>query len=57
MNGNYIKCSDPGTIKKLRDLGFIILNESKGVVTFLNNIKDTKTFADMPVAFSNKLDT
>lgn len=55
-NDNYIKCSDPETIKKLKQLGFVLLSESNGVATFLNNPSVIKQFNDLKVAFTNLID-
>ena len=59
MNCNYIRCQDPETIKKLRQLGFVVLSEENGIVTFLNDPKTIRQFAEkenLAITFTNKLD-
>lgn len=59
MNCNYIRCQDPDTIKKLRQLGFVVLNEENGIVTFLNNPNISQKFAKddgLVITYTNKLD-
>lgn len=59
MNCNYIRCQDPETITRLKQLGFVVLNEQNGIVTFLNDPKTIRQFAEkdgLVITFTNKLD-
>lgn len=58
MNYNYIKSNDEETIKTLRRLGFVVLEECGGFTTFLNNPTTIKKFTtdDMKYTFTNKLE-
>ena len=57
MDGLYIKCSDPKTIQKFRELGFVVLSEKNGIVTFLNDGKQASRFSDARnVTYTNKVE-
>lgn len=57
MDGLYIKCSDPQTIQKFRDLGFVVLSEKNGIVTFLNEGRKAVKFSDARnVTYTNKME-
>lgn len=58
MNSNYIKSSDPDTIKKLKQLGFVLLEEKNGMSTFLNDPATIRKFAEpegMIITFTDKM--
>lgn len=58
MNCNYVKSSDPDTIKKLKNLGFVVLEEKNGMTTFMNDPATIKKFAGpekLIFTFSNML--
>lgn len=58
MNGkqNYIRTQDPHTIAELKKLGFIVLSEHNGIVTFLNDTKQMKNYSGLNVTYTNKLE-
>ena len=57
MNGTYIKCSDSETIKRFKDLGFIVLSENNGTVTFLNDAAKLQKFnGAVKATYTNKLE-
>lgn len=45
MNKNFIMTSDRETAAKLKKLGFSVVSENKGIITFVNK-------TDVPVDFS-----
>ena len=56
MNETYIRCSDAATIQKLKNLGFVLLSEERGIATFLNNPKWSKQFCNSdPVVYTSKM--
>lgn len=57
MNGTYIKCSHPETIKQLREMGLVVLSENNGIVTFLNDPSKQKNFSTTAkVVYTNKIE-
>ena len=59
MKCNYIRCQDPPTIEKLKQLGFIVLSEKNGIVTFLNDPNHIHHYAKdegLAVTYTNKLE-
>ncbi len=57
MNKTYIRCSDPKTISRLKELGYIILSEEGGFVTFLNDLTKPVNFSkDDKVVYTSKLE-
>ena len=59
MECNYIRCQDPPTIAKLKELGFVVLSEKNGIVTFMNDPKSIKGYAKdegLAVTYTNKLE-
>jgi hypothetical protein len=59
MNCNYIRSQDPETIKKLRQLGFVVLEEKNGIVTFMNDPATIRKFMEpenLAVTFTNKIE-
>jgi hypothetical protein len=59
MNCNYIRSQHPETIKKLKQLGFVVLSEENGIVTFLNDPATIKRFSQeegLVVTYTNKLE-
>lgn len=55
MNYNYIKCDQAETIQKLKNLGFVVLSEEKGVTTFLNMPHNIENFEELPIVYTNKM--
>lgn len=55
MNKNFIRCSDAETIAKMKNLGFVVLSESNGVVLFLNQKNKPLGFEEQKnVIYTNK---
>jgi hypothetical protein len=52
---NFIKVSDAETIEKMKSEGFQIIEETNGVVTFLNDTSKKVDFDDKKVVYTNKL--
>ena len=52
---NFIKCTDPETIKLLKKEGFKLISESNGVATFLNDSAKKINFDKTKIAYSNIL--
>lgn len=50
-----IKCSDVTTIEQLRKLGFQVVDEKNGIVTFINDLSKPQTFDKKKVVYSNIL--
>lgn len=57
MNSTYyIRTQDPHTIAELKRLGFVVLSEQNGIVTFLNDEKQIKKYNSLNVTYTNKLE-
>ena len=56
MQYNFIKVSDPETKNKLLSLGYVVLSESGGVTTFLNQTPQALKFDDGKAVYSNQLE-
>lgn len=59
MNCNYIRTQDPETAKKLRNLGFVVLEQKGDITTFMNDPATIKKFLQpehLAVTFTNKLE-
>lgn len=52
---NFIKVSDAETIEKMKSEGFQIIEETSGVVTFLNDTSKKVDFDEKKVVYTNKL--
>ena len=50
-----MKCSDPNTIKQLKELGYVVIDEKNGMTTFLNDLSKPQTFDKKKVVYSNVL--
>lgn len=57
MNKPFIKCKDAETIAELKKLGFVVLYEENGVVTFLNDVSKPLNFEKKDIYFTNKIET
>lgn len=56
-NKTYIRCSDPSTITKLKNLGYVVLSEEGGFVTFINDLTKQSNFSkDEKIIYTNKLE-
>lgn len=55
MSKNFIRCTDPETIEKLKKLNFQLVSESNGVATFVNDIKKPITFDKKKMAYTNNV--
>ena len=53
---NYIRSQDPHTISELKRLGFVVLSEHNGIVTFLNDEKQIQKYSGLIVTRTNKLE-
>lgn len=59
MNCNYIRTQDAETVQKLKNLGFVVLEEKGNIVTFLNDPNTIMKFMKpehLAVTFTNKLE-
>lgn len=57
MNTTFIRSSDPSTIKRLKELGYIVLSEDGKFVTFLNDPSKMKNFSkNEKLVFTNKME-
>jgi hypothetical protein len=58
MKYNFIKTSDPPTIKHLRSMGFkeVLGDKDSDVVTFINDADKPVTFSDAKVVYTNKIE-
>ncbi len=59
MVSNFIKTSDPATIKYLRDVGFKevkVANNKSDVITFVNNVDRPINFAKAKFVYTNKIE-
>jgi hypothetical protein len=57
MNCNYIRTQDAETVQKLKNLGFVVLEQKGNIVTFLNDPTTIKKFMSserLAVTFTNK---
>lgn len=50
-----IKCSDKNTIEQLIQLGYEMIDERDGIVTFLNDTSKPQTFDKQKIVYSNIL--
>lgn len=55
MSKYIIKCSDESTIEQLKQLGYVVVDEKNGIVSFLNDTSKPQTFDKNKVIYSNIL--
>lgn len=55
MDKKFIRCTDPETIEKLKQMNFVLVSESNGIATFINDVTKPITFDKKKMAYTNNV--